>query len=95
MGDFESQFYNTVAAIFSYTLVVAARFISMKNKNNNNSKFQKTFQPLLNYKLWLPGYRTLFAMNCFHRFISGEELVSGCGLVMHIQQSVNTVDFVK
>jgi len=47
----------------------------MKNKNNNNSKFQKTFQPLLDYKLWLPTYRTCFAMNCFHRFVIGEELV--------------------
>jgi len=38
---------------FSYRLVAVARSIATKNKNSNNSKFQKSFQHLLNYKLWL------------------------------------------
>ena len=28
----------------------------MNNTNSNNSKFEKTFKHLLNYKLWVPTY---------------------------------------
>ena len=45
----------------------------MNKKNSNNSKFQKTFKHLLNYKLNL--LYSIVARNYFRRFIIGVELV--------------------
>ena len=92
MGDGESQFCDAVSAIFSCMFLAAARSMAMKNKNSNNSKFQKTFQRLLNYKLWSTYLQIFFLPNYFLCSISGVGLVCGRCLVMNIQLIAKTAN---
>ena len=65
--------------------------MAMKNKNSNNSKFQKTFQRLVNYKLWSTYLQNIFPLNYFLCFISGVRTVCARCLVMNIQLSANVM----
>ena len=56
-------------------------FFHMHNKNSNNSKFQKTFKHLLNYKLWVPTYKTLLLLTTFIVSSLVRNWWDGCGLV--------------